>query len=62
MKGITFEIPRQRFSTIVGPSGSGKTTLLNLIGCIDKPTQGTIFVGGYAARNGRCGSHAGEKA
>ena len=30
---------------IVGPSGSGKTTLLNLIGCIDKPTQGTIFVG-----------------
>jgi putative ABC transport system ATP-binding protein len=46
IKGITFEIPRQRFSMIVGPSGSGKTTLLNLIGCIDKPTQGTIFVGG----------------
>jgi ABC-type lipoprotein export system ATPase subunit len=61
-KGITFEIPRQRFSTIVGPSGSRKTTLLNLIGCIDKPTQRTIFVGEYAARNGRCGSHAGEKA
>jgi ABC-type lipoprotein export system ATPase subunit len=31
---------------IVGPSGSGNTTLLNLIGCIDKPTQGTIFAGG----------------
>jgi ABC-type lipoprotein export system ATPase subunit len=46
IRGITFEIPRQRFSMIVGPSGSGKTTLLNLIGCIDKPTQGTIFVGG----------------
>ena len=46
IKGITFEIPRQRFSMIVGPSGSGKTTLLNLIGCIDKPTQGTIVVGG----------------
>jgi len=46
IKGITFDIPRQRFSMIVGPSGSGKTTLLNLIGCIDKPTQGTIFVGG----------------
>src|SRR6266536_2203149 len=45
IKGITFEIPRRRFSMIVGPSGSGKTTLLNLIGCIDKPTQGTIFVG-----------------
>jgi len=32
IKGITFDIPRQRFSMIVGPSGSGKTTLLNLIG------------------------------
>src|SRR5260370_39826052 len=31
IKGITFDIPRQRFSMIVGPSGSGKTTLLNLI-------------------------------
>jgi putative ABC transport system ATP-binding protein len=31
--GVSFEIPRQRFSVIVGPSGSGKTTLLNLIGC-----------------------------
>jgi putative ABC transport system ATP-binding protein len=44
--GISFEIPRQRFSMIVGPSGSGKTTLLNLIGCIDRPTQGTVIVGG----------------
>src|SRR5260370_23234151 len=31
IKGITFDIPRQRFSMIGGPSGSGKTTLLNLI-------------------------------
>jgi putative ABC transport system ATP-binding protein len=46
VKGISFDIPRQRFSMIVGPSGSGKTTLLNLIGCIDKPTQGTIVVSG----------------
>lgn len=45
IKGISFEIPRQRFSMIVGPSGSGKTTLLNLIGCIDKPTSGSILVG-----------------
>jgi putative ABC transport system ATP-binding protein len=46
IKRITFDIPRQRFSMIVGPHGSGKTTLLNLMGCIDKPTQGSIFVGG----------------
>src|SRR5215471_2106637 len=46
IKGISFDIPRQRFSMIVGPSGSGKTTLLNLIGCIDKPTAGTVVVGG----------------
>jgi len=38
VKGVTFDIPRQRFSVIVGPSGSGKKTLLNLIGCIDKLT------------------------
>ena len=44
--GISLEIPRKRFSMIVGPSGSGKTTLLNLIGCIDKPTDGTIIVAG----------------
>ena len=45
VKGISLQIPRQRFSMIVGPSGSGKTTLLNLIGCIDKPTEGTVVIG-----------------
>jgi putative ABC transport system ATP-binding protein len=46
VKGISINIAPQRFSMIVGPSGSGKTTLLNLIGCIDKPTSGTIVVAG----------------
>src|ERR1700730_5812546 len=46
VKGITLRIPRKRFSMIGGPSGSGKTTLLNLIGCIDKPTSGRVFVAG----------------
>ncbi len=45
IRDISLEIPRKRFSMIVGPSGSGKTTLLNLIGCIDKPTGGTVTVG-----------------
>jgi putative ABC transport system ATP-binding protein len=48
INGITMEIPRKRFAMIVGPSGSGKTTLLNLIGCIDKPSTGTIEVAGEA--------------
>jgi putative ABC transport system ATP-binding protein len=46
LKGITFSIPRQRFSVIVGPSGSGKTTLLNLIGCLDRATGGRVIVAG----------------
>jgi putative ABC transport system ATP-binding protein len=48
INGITMDIPRKRFAMIVGPSGSGKTTLLNLIGCIDKPSAGTLEVAGEA--------------
>lgn len=40
----------KRFTVISGPSGSGKTTLLNLIGCIDRPSQGSIMVGGKAVQ------------
>src|SRR5579863_531300 len=46
LKGVTFDVPRHRFSMVVGPSGSGKTTLLNLIGAIDTPTSGTVEVCG----------------
>jgi ABC-type glutathione transport system ATPase component len=46
LRGVTFDIPRGRFATIVGPSGSGKTTLLNLVGCIDTPTTGRLEVRG----------------
>jgi putative ABC transport system ATP-binding protein len=45
---INLVILPDRFTVISGPSGSGKTTLLNLIGCIDRPDQGTIMVGGKA--------------
>ncbi|MGA2551113.1 MAG: ABC transporter ATP-binding protein [Burkholderiaceae bacterium] len=41
---INLEIYPDRFTVISGPSGSGKTTLLNLIGCIDRPDEGTIHV------------------
>ena len=46
VKGVTFSIPRRRFSVIVGPSGSGKSTLLYLIGSLDEPTSGDIIVDG----------------
>ncbi len=45
-KGVTFEIEPASFVSFVGPSGSGKTTLLNLIGCLDKPTEGKLMVAG----------------
>lgn len=47
---INLVILPNRFTVISGPSGSGKTTLLNLIGCIDRPDQGTIMVGGKAVQ------------
>jgi putative ABC transport system ATP-binding protein len=46
LNGINFSITTRLFVSFVGPSGSGKTTLLNLIGCIDKPTEGKVFVAG----------------
>lgn len=42
LKGISFDIHEGEFLSIVGPSGCGKSTMLNLIGCIDKPTSGTV--------------------
>jgi len=44
LKGLSFEIEPASFVSFVGPSGSGKTTLLNLIGCLDKPTEGKLVV------------------
>ena len=46
LKGINLTVEKGKFISFVGPSGSGKTTLLNLIGCLDKPTEGTVTVAG----------------
>jgi putative ABC transport system ATP-binding protein len=46
LRGVSFDIQTGSFLSFVGPSGSGKTTLLNLIGCLDKPTGGSLEVAG----------------
>jgi putative ABC transport system ATP-binding protein len=44
LKKINFKINKGEFVSIVGPSGSGKSTLLNILGALDKPTSGKIFI------------------
>lgn len=46
LQGVDLGIPEGDFLALMGPSGSGKTTLLNLLGGLDKPTQGTVDVAG----------------
>lgn len=46
VNGVTLDFETGEFAAIVGPSGSGKTTLLNLIGGLDKPSEGQILVDG----------------
>lgn len=44
LKSVDVEIDTRSFVTFIGPSGSGKSTLLNLIGCLDKPSEGKVFI------------------
>src|SRR3989304_4449201 len=43
---VSFDVKKGEFISIVGPSGSGKSTLLSMIGLLDRPTEGSVFIDG----------------
>ena len=51
LKNVSFSIKKGEFILIVGSSGSGKSTLLNMIGLLDRPTNGQVFIDGINTSN-----------
>lgn len=50
LKGVNFKIRKGELTSIVGPSGSGKSTILNIVGALDRPTSGHVFIDGVNLR------------
>ncbi|HEY7083032.1 MAG TPA: ABC transporter ATP-binding protein [Nitrososphaeraceae archaeon] len=46
LKNVSFTVNKGEFVSIVGPSGSGKSTLMNMLGALDRPTSGKVFING----------------
>ncbi|MFX0181856.1 MAG: ABC transporter ATP-binding protein [Candidatus Hodarchaeota archaeon] len=46
LNNVNITIAEGEWTSLVGPSGSGKTTLLNMVGCLDKPTEGSVEING----------------
>ncbi len=51
LKNLSIDIPKGKFIVVLGASGSGKSTLLNMLGCMDKPTSGSIIFDGKDIAN-----------